>query len=115
MIAACGDGNCRIQTSHRSAVTVAPPRDRPPSTRVHQTPAGRRSDAVCGNLPGGATRLSPRLFFRPMNIEITTKKSEGVERLLEVSVPADEVRTAEDQAARRYASRVRLPGFRPGK
>lgn len=50
-----------------------------------------------------------------MKIEITTKKSEGVERLLEVSVPADEVRTAEDQAARKYASRVRLPGFRPGK
>jgi trigger factor len=50
-----------------------------------------------------------------MKIDITTKKSEGVERLLEVSVPADEVRTAEDQAARKYASRVRLPGFRPGK
>jgi trigger factor len=50
-----------------------------------------------------------------MNIEITTKKSEGVERLLEVSVPVAEVRTAEDQAARKYASRVRLPGFRPGK
>ena len=50
-----------------------------------------------------------------MNIEITTKKSEGVERLLEVSVPVADVRTAEDQAARRYASRVRLPGFRPGK
>ena len=50
-----------------------------------------------------------------MNIEITTKKSEGVERLLEVSVPAADVRTAEDHAARQYASRVRLPGFRPGK
>ena len=50
-----------------------------------------------------------------MEIEITTKKSEGVERLLAVSVPVTEVRTAEDQAARKYASRVRLPGFRPGK
>ena len=50
-----------------------------------------------------------------MNIEITPKKSEGLERLLQVSVPADEVRDAENQAARRYASRVRLPGFRPGK
>lgn len=50
-----------------------------------------------------------------MNIEITTKKSEGVERLLSVSVPEETVRTAEEQAARRYASRVRLPGFRPGK
>jgi trigger factor len=50
-----------------------------------------------------------------MNIEIRTKKSEGVERLLEVSVPAEAVQEAEEQTARRYASSVRLPGFRPGK
>lgn len=50
-----------------------------------------------------------------MDIQITTKKSDGVERLLEVSVPADAVRDAEEKAARRYASQVRLPGFRPGK
>jgi trigger factor len=50
-----------------------------------------------------------------MNIQITAKKSSGVERLLEVSVPADDVRHAEETAAERYATRVRLPGFRPGK
>lgn len=50
-----------------------------------------------------------------MDIQITTKKSEGVERLLEVSVPVDAVRDAEESTARRYASQVRLPGFRPGK
>ncbi|HEX5438122.1 MAG TPA: trigger factor [Gemmatimonadaceae bacterium] len=50
-----------------------------------------------------------------MNIAITPKKAEGLERLLEVSVPVDEVRVAEDKAARRYASKVRVPGFRPGK
>src|SRR5688572_23618472 len=50
-----------------------------------------------------------------MDIQITTKKSEGVERLLEVSVPAAAVRDAEEREARRYASNVRLPGFRPGK
>ena len=50
-----------------------------------------------------------------MNIEITSKKSEGLERLLEVKVPAEDVRGAEDKAARRYARQVRLPGFRPGK
>jgi len=50
-----------------------------------------------------------------MNIDIKPKKSEGLERLLEVSVPADEVRNAEDRAARRYATQVRLRGFRPGK
>jgi len=50
-----------------------------------------------------------------MNIEITPKKTDGVERLLQISVPVEAVRDAEDKAARRYASRVRLPGFRPGK
>jgi trigger factor len=50
-----------------------------------------------------------------MNIQITPKKTEGAERLLEISVPASDVQDAEEKAARRYASRVRLPGFRPGK
>ncbi|GAC1477951.1 MAG: trigger factor [Gemmatimonadaceae bacterium] len=50
-----------------------------------------------------------------MDIQITTKKKDGVERLLEVSVPAQAVEDAEATATRRYASQVRLPGFRPGK
>ena len=50
-----------------------------------------------------------------MDIQITTKKSEGVERLLEVSIPLATVSAEEDKQARRYASTVRLPGFRPGK
>jgi len=50
-----------------------------------------------------------------MQIEIRTKKSEGVERLLEVSVPVEAVREAEEKSARRYATSARLPGFRPGK
>jgi trigger factor len=50
-----------------------------------------------------------------MDIQITTKKSEGVERLLEVSVPVETVQQEEERTARRYASSVRLPGFRPGK
>lgn len=50
-----------------------------------------------------------------MNIQIETKKTEGAERLLEVSVAADEVRAATERTARRYASKVRLPGFRAGK
>jgi trigger factor len=48
-------------------------------------------------------------------IQITTKKSDGAERLLEISVPAEHIRKAEDKAASRYASQARLPGFRPGK
>lgn len=50
-----------------------------------------------------------------MNIEITPKKTDGLERLIEVRVPVEAVRDAEDSAAKRYASNVRLPGFRPGK
>ena len=50
-----------------------------------------------------------------MDIQITTKKSDGVERLLEVQVPVEAIREAEDKTARRYATSVRLPGFRPGK
>ncbi|MGI8400850.1 MAG: trigger factor [Gemmatimonadaceae bacterium] len=50
-----------------------------------------------------------------MKIEFTPRASEGVERHIQVSVPADVVKDAEDRAARRYASTVRLPGFRPGK
>ncbi|MEP7066436.1 MAG: trigger factor, partial [Gemmatimonadota bacterium] len=50
-----------------------------------------------------------------MQIDITPVKTEGLERLLEVTVPLPEVQEAEDRAAKRYASQVRLPGFRPGK
>jgi len=50
-----------------------------------------------------------------MNIEINQKKSDGLERLIEVKVPVEAVRDAEDKAAKRYATSVRLPGFRPGK
>jgi len=50
-----------------------------------------------------------------MDIQITTKKNEGVERLLEVSVPVETVTAAEQREAQRYASSARIPGFRPGK
>ena len=50
-----------------------------------------------------------------MKIEFTPRASEGVERHVQVSVPPEAVKDAEDRAAKRYASTVRLPGFRPGK
>jgi trigger factor len=50
-----------------------------------------------------------------MNIQITPKKTDGAERLLEISVPVETVRDEEDKAVRRYAHNARLPGFRPGK
>src|SRR5690349_13551763 len=46
---------------------------------------------------------------------ITPKKTDGLERMIEVRVPIETVRDAEDRAARRYATSARLPGFRPGK
>ena len=50
-----------------------------------------------------------------MNIEITSQEGSGVDRHVQVSVPVESVKDAEDKAARRYATSVRLPGFRPGK
>jgi trigger factor len=50
-----------------------------------------------------------------MNLQVTEKKNQGVERLLQIEVPADMVKQAEEKAVRRYASSARLPGFRPGK
>lgn len=50
-----------------------------------------------------------------MAIEITKNEGSGVDRHVQVSVPPETVKDAEERAARRYASSVRLPGFRPGK
>lgn len=50
-----------------------------------------------------------------MTITITPTESAGVSRRMQISVPADTVASYEDQAARKYATQVRLPGFRPGK
>ena len=50
-----------------------------------------------------------------MKIEFTPRETEGTERRIQVSVPAEAVKDAEEKAARRYASSARLPGFRPGK
>ncbi|MBK6455116.1 MAG: trigger factor [Gemmatimonadetes bacterium] len=50
-----------------------------------------------------------------MNIAIEAKKSEGAERLLQVTVPLDAVNDAKEKAARKIAGTVSLPGFRPGK
>src|SRR5258705_2678750 len=50
-----------------------------------------------------------------MKFEFPSGASEGVERHIQVSVPVEVVKDAEEKAARRYASTVRLPGFRPGK
>lgn len=50
-----------------------------------------------------------------MNIEITKQEGSGVDRHVQITVPVETVKDAEEKAARRYASSVRLPGFRPGK
>jgi trigger factor len=50
-----------------------------------------------------------------MNIAIEAKKSDGAERLLQVTVPVAAVNEAKQKAARKIAGSVSLPGFRPGK
>ena len=48
-------------------------------------------------------------------MEFTSKETSGVDRRIQVSVPAETVKQAEEKAARRYATKVRMPGFRQGK
>jgi trigger factor len=50
-----------------------------------------------------------------MDIQVLSRKSEGAERRLQISVSAEHVADARERAARRVAQQVRLPGFRPGK
>ncbi|MEP7384272.1 MAG: trigger factor [Gemmatimonadota bacterium] len=57
----------------------------------------------------------PAATHSKMNIAIEAKKSEGAERLLQVTIPLDAVNEAKTKAARKIAGTVKLPGFRPGK
>lgn len=50
-----------------------------------------------------------------MDIQITQREPAGVERHVDVAVPAAAVAEVEERLARRYTSQARLPGFRPGK
>jgi trigger factor len=50
-----------------------------------------------------------------MNITITPTEQSGVSRRLQISVPAEMVADFEEKAARKVATRIKLPGFRPGK
>jgi trigger factor len=48
-------------------------------------------------------------------ITIQKTKEDAASASLQVTVPVDRVKAAEDRAVRYYAQRARLPGFRPGK
>lgn len=50
-----------------------------------------------------------------MSISITKTSAEPGSTLLAVSVPVENVRSAEDRATAEYQSRAKLPGFRKGK
>lgn len=50
-----------------------------------------------------------------MDIQVLSRKAEGLERRLQISVSATRVAEAKERAAKRVAQTVRLPGFRPGK
>ncbi len=49
------------------------------------------------------------------DISIQKTKEDAASASLQVTVPVDRVKAAEDRAVRYYAKRARLPGFRPGK
>ena len=49
------------------------------------------------------------------NITIEKKSEDAASRSLQVTVGVERVKQAEDKAVAMYASRARLPGFRPGK
>ena len=49
------------------------------------------------------------------NITIEKKSEDAASRSLQVTVAVERVKQAEDKAVALYASRARLPGFRPGK
>ena len=49
------------------------------------------------------------------SITIEPTASDAASRSLHVTVPVDRVKAAEEKAVAFYASRARLPGFRPGK
>ncbi|HXE58876.1 MAG TPA: trigger factor [Gemmatimonadales bacterium] len=48
-------------------------------------------------------------------ITVQTTREDAASRSLQVTVPPERVRAAEDRAVRQYARHARLPGFRPGK
>ena len=50
-----------------------------------------------------------------MSIAIEPKKTEGAQRYIQVTIPVTMVNEAKQAAARKLASRVAIPGFRPGK
>ena len=50
-----------------------------------------------------------------MDIQVLSRKAEGLERRLQIAVSATRVAEAKARAAKRVAQTVRLPGFRPGK
>ncbi len=50
-----------------------------------------------------------------MGISFETKKSEGAERLITVTIPTEVVARARQDVARKVAAKVSIPGFRPGK
>ena len=68
---------------------------------------------------GGATRESSSLSFRNLEVEnsmqVSLTATGGLERRLEVAVPAQRVESEVEQRLRKLSRTARLKGFRPGK
>src|SRR5712691_12959217 len=50
-----------------------------------------------------------------MAVKVETEKKPGSQVIVSVEVPADQVGSSIERAYQRLASRVQIPGFRPGK
>src|SRR5665213_1544728 len=105
----------RIGTLHSAEVCPRYPRQGRAVPWILTRPARRKRSRRRNRATRTVPPISPPHYLSLMNIEITPKKTDGLERLIEVRVPIEAVRAAEEQAAKRYATSVRLPGFRPGK
>src|SRR5689334_8007506 len=72
-------------------------------------PGPRAESIVFARVFPGQESVRNVIRLRGMNIEITPKRSEGLERFIEVKVPVETVADAENRTAKKYASSVRLP------
>ena len=66
-------------------------------------------------LPVSPSFRAPALKSVPFTMNIVVEKQPKCVATLRVEIPADKVQAQRDQIVRAYTSKVRVPGFRPGK
>lgn len=48
-------------------------------------------------------------------MQVSVETTQGLERRLTISVPAEQIEKLVNESLKREAKRARIPGFRPGK